>query len=759
MAETEEIVIFGAKVEGIRDVNSELEKVTKAIIEVKDENKGLVSELKALEKANKTNSKEFREKTEMLELNKKEVSELTRKQKDLITVIQTEANSIAGLRARNRELNQERNNLNLTTEKGQQRLKEINAELDRNNQVIKENVDSYTQQKIGIGDYSSALDTADPRVKQFIAGIKGTTAAAKAFIATPLGAAILAIAAAGAVFRTFLTGTQEGLDLVSRESARFNTQMDFLRDKVAAAGREIAVFAGLINEQEAEAGKSIFTWKNYFDVITFGFTAATRKVLNYAGVLDEINAVGEKAANLADAEAALRDEEIKNITVLKQIEADIAKARLNAREEDLFTAKERLGFINQAIEDSNRLIDKEKELLSEQIRIVEAQVGLTLSKAEAERKLQELKGREIDLEKKRFNDERTLLRDVRRLKNEISKENIKEVEEETEAVVENNDKQLEAIRQRERKATEIIQDEQLKREILLEEELEKRANLEVLAAFERSQRLLEDEELTNLERLAIQEKFETQKAGIISKFQKQIQQQADAQAARDEQREKMSAQIAIQARSSIALAVGQSLSTLGNLAKQNSLFQIALNIGNAIASTYAAANLALNTPPGPPVTVPSMIAAIGLGLGNVASIVAQQRRVRSLKDGGPAWGTIGGRRHSSGGTKFYGEDGSQFEAERGEGLFVLKRDAHTAYLSKLNQAHGGRSFFGSGSQRLAEGGRVETRQALRSITAQENTAELVSNIVSNMPPIFVAVEDINTGQNSVRVVEDRARVI
>lgn len=36
---------------------------------------------------------------------------------------------------------------------------------------------------------------------------------------------------------------------------------------------------------------------------------------------------------------------------------------------------------------------------------------------------------------------------------------------------------------------------------------------------------------------------------------------------------------------------------------------------------------------------------------------------------------IGGRRHSQGGTKFYGEDGSSFEAEQGEKLFILNRNA------------------------------------------------------------------------------------
>jgi hypothetical protein len=69
---------------------------------------------------------------------------------------------------------------------------------------------------------------------------------------------------------------------------------------------------------------------------------------------------------------------------------------------------------------------------------------------------------------------------------------------------------------------------------------------------------------------------------------------------------------------------------------------------------------------------------------------------------------IGGKRHSSGGTKFYGEDGTAFEAERGETMFILNRMASQTvgpYLSRINQMYGGMPLSRS-SAYLASGGAV-----------------------------------------------------
>ena len=54
------------------------------------------------------------------------------------------------------------------------------------------------QQKMNIGNYKSALDTLPPSMQAGVGGLKAMLAAARAFIANPIGAVIAAIAGAGA---------------------------------------------------------------------------------------------------------------------------------------------------------------------------------------------------------------------------------------------------------------------------------------------------------------------------------------------------------------------------------------------------------------------------------------------------------------------------------------------------------------------------------------------------------------------------------
>lgn len=126
---------------------------------------------------------------------------------------------------------------------------------------------------------------------------------------------------------------------------------------------------------------------------------------------------------------------------------------------------------------------------------------------------------------------------------------------------------------------------------------------------------------------------------------------------------------------------------------------------------------------------------------------------------------IGGNRHSGGGTKFFGEDGTSFEAERDEKLFILNRAASMSMgpgLSRLNQAHGGKALSSSSSY-LADGGMVA-----RSLGRQSNTGSRViaidydllatkvsekngivfSEAVSNLPNPVTDVKDIISEVNN-----------
>lgn len=136
----------------------------------------------------------------------------------------------------------------------------------------------------------------------------------------------------------------------------------------------------------------------------------------------------------------------------------------------------------------------------------------------------------------------------------------------------------------------------------------------------------------------------------------------------------------------------------------------AMAIAQATIDTYKAAVAAfaagssLGGPAGVIMGPVSAAIAVAAGMANIKKI-ASTKPPKAEK--GMAL-NIGGRRHAQGGTKFYGEDGTHFEAEAGEKMFILNRQASAALaplLSDINQQYGGVSLSRASSY-LAAGGQV-----------------------------------------------------
>jgi hypothetical protein len=110
---------------------------------------------------------------------------------------------------------------------------------------------------------------------------------------------------------------------------------------------------------------------------------------------------------------------------------------------------------------------------------------------------------------------------------------------------------------------------------------------------------------------------------------------------------------------------------------------------------------------------------------------------------------IGGKRHSAGGTKFWGEDGTRFEAEAGEGIGILNRNAFASFMDFNNSHSSGRSnggFFAGGGI-ITQGVRPETLNI-----------ESVVDAIASMPAPVVAVEEIQTVGNRYATVVNGANL-
>lgn len=106
---------------------------------------------------------------------------------------------------------------------------------------------------------------------------------------------------------------------------------------------------------------------------------------------------------------------------------------------------------------------------------------------------------------------------------------------------------------------------------------------------------------------------------------------------------------------------------------------------------------------------------------------------------------IGGNRHSAGGTKFWGEDGTSFEAERGELIGVMNRNAASHFMA-FNNAFPANSGYAS-SGRYANGGIVSREVASPEINI-DTLALKIAEAVSSMPPPVIGVEEFISVANT-----------
>jgi len=214
------------QIDVLTDNITELETANKRLrIEMNKETGETMESLKARKKLNR-----------QIHANNESLKGLKKEKSDSIKLSKIEIGSIEALRASNAKLTKERNRLNVSTIEGQKRLREINNALDKNNEAIKNNTDNLTQQKINVGNYSSALDGLDGKLKNSTTNIGSIGDAAenagggigdmiggfKAFLANPYVAIFAAIAGAiiaiGGAFKSSRAGgvlLQKGMANIS----------------------------------------------------------------------------------------------------------------------------------------------------------------------------------------------------------------------------------------------------------------------------------------------------------------------------------------------------------------------------------------------------------------------------------------------------------------------------------------------------------------------------------------------------------------
>jgi hypothetical protein len=321
---------------GVKDILEAQAELRDRIRETTQASKELEQQQKVLRDQGQASSDTYKENAKQIELNKTVVNGLTSEYRNNATVLASmntlnsdSAGTLEKLYARNKELRQMLQGLNLDTEDGRKKQKLYIDEINRNTDDIRKNSDAYVQQKMNIGNYKSALDALPPSMQQGVKGFQGMTTAAKAFLANPLAIVITAIVGAFSALVKAFKGTEDGGDRIKKLFDQISAVVGVLWERVENFATGLAkIFTGEAKLRDLKG--------------------------TFAGMGDEIQREVKLAGELADMMDRLEDREIDLLTVSAERKAMIDKLKEAAADQNK-TESERISLLRQA----QKLIDEE----------------------------------------------------------------------------------------------------------------------------------------------------------------------------------------------------------------------------------------------------------------------------------------------------------------------------------------------------------------------------------------------------------------
>jgi hypothetical protein len=350
-----------------------------------------------------------------------------------------------------------------------------------------------------------------------------------------------------------------------------------------------------------------------------------------------------EAQRLADLTASTDKLQREFLVKTASLEGKVADLRLKGRQEDEFTAEQRLAFLKEANDLQNELIETEAQIAknrAEEIRISNTFSKSTKENLDAEA---EAESNVFRIETKRLNQQRTLQREINTTSKQAQAELDKEAKEKQDAIDKENEIEKDLNDRRKSAIEELTLFRLEQSNMLVEAELEKRRVL------------LDNESLLEEERASIIEQSEATIADIKLKNEQSI----------------------AEAKVGLALSVSGALQQIAGegsvLGKTLALAEIAYSTGKAIAALTAASQ----ANPANAVTFGGAgIAQYAAGIAIIGANIASAKGILSSAPKFREGGYISGNSHDYGGVNI--------EAEGGE--YMARRESVNKY---------GRSFFES----------------------------------------------------------------
>jgi hypothetical protein len=657
-----------------------------------------------------------------------------------------------------------------------------------------------------VGNYSSSILTAVDNSGLFakaqaaLATVQNVvTAATKAgTVSTASFGRVLALTGIGAVvivlasLISFLTRTQEGMDLVAKATASVGTFVAVIFDAFSKLGKQlidtiVPTFEGL-----GEIISGIIELD--FDKVKKGVNG----IAEAAGKVESINLIElGGAAGKAAAEAFKLTEQLQDV-VRAEKALDLERAQSRAQLEELKkigddvtkTTAERSAALQKATNLENKLVQKSIDLQTERLRVIKAQNDLSSSTdADTNRAIdaeialsniqQESTTKQIELQNKlnALDKEATAKKDAANKEAAAAR-----TAAQNEAIKQQADADAAALKasvelQKEVNANylEALKNRQIETDLAVRDSLNKvrqqfADGVIDLDAYQAA--------LDQVEALAIQ----TRQAAVTGQLEAnranaeidaetrlgiEAQLQAELRALQDQT---ISAGVASQQAGLVAakkLAEDQkalaATTAMAQITATDSVLSAAKNVFGeqsaagkiaasfqALIDTYRGANLAIATIP-PPFGQIVAAATVVQGLANVKKI--NSAPPPKFAEGGGI--EVSGPSHAGGGVDLALGGQTVANVEGGEGVFVMKHSAFGALkaLSNFNQKHGGRSWLNGSQRHLADGGAV-ARGGVPGLdrSALTDTRQSFEDAISSLT-IVTKISDLNRVQGEVKLVE------
>lgn len=314
----------------ILEVDIDFDKAVQDTLAYKQQSIQLNKELKEIEVTEGKLSEAYIKKEAELKASNDQVRQSENLTKKLTAAHNEEIGTLQKLEAENAKLRSEQRGLNLTTEEGIKRNKEINSKLNENTKFIKSNVDSMTKQKMSIGDYAQSLSGMGQPLGGIINGFMGMAKAAWAFIATPIGSIIAAIVGV--------------VTLLYNIFKKFEPVIEFIERKVAAV---VAVF-------------------NVFKNAIVGLVAGGKSLSEaFSGMGASMADAAREAENLKRAQQELEDQQILQIETEAKEKRQIDELLLKSKDRTK-SEKERIALIDEALKVEEASYNRKKKLADDE---------------------------------------------------------------------------------------------------------------------------------------------------------------------------------------------------------------------------------------------------------------------------------------------------------------------------------------------------------------------------------------------------------